>query len=99
MALKKNVTDDKGITINYFRIANIEQNFINPQPIVEVYVYGYADESFRLIEKQENDINKQTVIYFDRFYLPLNDDLGYARADIYNRLKNEIPLFMGAEDC
>ena len=99
MALKKIITNDKGITTEYFRIANIEQNFINPQPLLEIYIYGYTDESFRLTEKDEADKDKQTVVYFERFQLPLDDTKGYSREDIYNRLKTEVPLFEGAEDC
>ena len=99
VALKKQITDDKGVVINYFRIADIDQNFINPEPILEIYVYGYANENFRLVEKNEADKDKQTVIYFERFQLPLDDTKGYSREDIYNRLKTEVPLFEGAEDC
>ena len=99
MALKKQITNDKGVVINYFRIADIDQNFINPEPILEVYIYGYVNENFRLMEKNEADKDKQTVVYFECFRLPLDDTKGYSREDIYNRLKTEVPLFKGAEDC
>jgi hypothetical protein len=99
MALNKKIIGDKGIVVNYFRIADISQNYINPEPELEVYIYGYANEDFRLIEKEEGDKDKQTVVYFERFQLPLDDTKGYSREDIYNRLKTEVPLFEGAEDC
>ena len=51
------------------------------------------------MEKNEADKDKQTVVYFECFRLPLDDTKGYSRKDIYNRLKTEVPLFKGAEDC
>lgn len=99
MALKNKVIDDKGITAEYFRIANIEQNFINNEPILSIYVYGYAGDSFRVAEKEKQDSNYQNVIWFERFNLPLDDTKGYSRKDIYNRLKSEVEIFYGSEDC
>lgn len=99
MALKNKVIDDKGVAAEYFRIANIEQNFINNESFLSIYVYGYAGDSFRIAEKQNEDKNYQNVIWYERFRLPLDDKKGYSRNDIYKRLKSEINIFKDSEDC
>lgn len=98
MALKKTITDDKGIVITYFRIADIDQNFINPESYLTVYIYGYADEGLREEEKTLADKDIQKVIYWERFNFPIDDTKGYSRADIYERLKNEVSMFSDAID-
>jgi len=99
MALHKEVVLDKGIVARYFRIAEIDQNFINEEDKLAVYIYGYADESYRIAEKERQDDDMQEIVYYQHIELPLDDEKGYSRAQIYNRLKVEVPLFEGAEDC
>lgn len=99
MALKKEIILEKGIVANYFRIASITQNFINQDPILDVYIYGYANENYRNEEKEIADDDIQKVVSFNNYRLLMDDEKGYSREDIYNRIKSEIPEFDGAEDC
>ena len=99
MALKKKIILEKGIVANYFRIASITQNFINKDLILDVYMYGYANENYRNEEKEIADDDIQKVVSFNNYRLLMDDEKGYSREDIYNRIKSEIPEFDGAEDC
>ncbi len=100
MALKKTVTNEIGITSVYHRIADIQQNFINAEGILTIYVYHYAGADYRDIEKERiaTDIDFQAICGTSRYTLPVNDSLGCTRADIYNRLKTEVDIFEDAED-
>lgn len=100
MALLKERVDENGIISSYHRIANIQQNFINHEPLIEVYVYHYTSENFRNIEKIkiEEDGDYQNVVGFSRYIFELNDSLGATRTDFYNRMKNEIEEYFEAED-
>lgn len=99
MALHKEVVLDKGIVAKYFRIAEIDQNFINKEDKFTVYVYGYADESYRFLEKERQDDDMQEIVYFDHIEFSFDDAKGYSRQQIYDRLKTEVPLFEGSIDC
>ncbi len=99
MALHKEVILDKGIVAKYFRIAEIDQNFINKEDKFTVYVYGYADKSYRLLEKERQSDDMQEIVYFEHIEFLFDNAKGYSRQQIYNRLKTEIPLFEGAIDC
>lgn len=48
MALKKQITENNGITVSYHKISRIEVN-VNNQ--VSILVESYLDESFRQYEK------------------------------------------------
>ena len=98
MAVKKNFVDDKGVPTNYFRIAHIEENYLNPDPIIVVYVIGYADKSFRDKEKEARDVNVDKSNYHNRFILTPDDTKGYGRNNFYKRLKEEVELFKDAID-
>jgi hypothetical protein len=98
MALHKATTNEIGVPTSYFRIAHIEENYMNPEPHLIVYVYGYADETFRESEKIISDKDVQKCNFRDRYELEVDDTKGYGRAALYARLKNEIPMFEGAED-
>ena len=96
MALKKAITDERGITATYFRVAAIIEQYLTDVPVITVQLYGYADESYRESEKQENRQNLSNA--FKEVYLTASDEQGYARADIYKRLAAEITEFAGAKE-
>lgn len=98
MALSINYVNETGIVSKYFRIADIDQNFLNPESFMTVYVYGYTDEGYRETEKTLADKDTQKINFTERFQLAIDDTKGYSRADIYERLKNEVSIFLGAID-
>lgn len=100
MALLKELRDDRGIVSFYHRIANIQQNFINAEPVIEVYVYHYSEAEYREIEKQKivENIDFQNIVGTDRYLFEVNDSLGATRHSFYERLKAEVPEYEGATD-
>ncbi|MHB8962957.1 MAG: hypothetical protein ACYC5K_07355 [Saccharofermentanales bacterium] len=96
MALKKQLVLEKGIVASYFRIANITQNFINTEPLLDVYIYGYTDKTYRDNEKAVSDNNCQEIVFSKFYQLPIDDKKGYSREDIYKRIIKELPEFKGA---
>ncbi len=97
MALNKHLVLEKGIAARYFRIANITQNFINTEPILDVYIYGYTDKTYRDKEKAVQDNNYQEIVFSKFYQLPIDDKKGYSREDIYKRIIEELPEFKGAK--
>lgn len=53
MALIKNFTTDSGITVNYHRIVSISKEGAE---IVKVILHSYVDESYRNLEKTNDDL-------------------------------------------
>lgn len=98
MALYKEIINDKGVLTKYHRIANIEQNFLNQEPRLTVYMKSYSDDNFRSLEKNSENNDIETAIEFEHITLPLDDSKGATRDDIYKRLKEEVEKFKDAED-
>lgn len=98
MALFKEFIDERGIKSHYHRIANIQQNFINATPIVEVYVYHYSEAEYREIEKIKiaEDVHFQNIVGTDRYVFELDDTKGATRADFYIRMVEELPEYANA---
>ncbi|MBW8380965.1 MAG: hypothetical protein K0M69_00375 [Youngiibacter sp.] len=98
MALKKDFIDEVGTKTSYFRIAHIEENYLNPESFLTVYVKGYADKSYRDREKEVADKDRTFENYRERFRLSPDDNKGYGRGNLYKRLKTEVELFNDAVD-
>lgn len=99
MALFKEFVDERGITSHYHRIADIQQNFINATPVVEVYVYHYSETEYREIEKVKivEDVDFQNIVGTDSYVFELDDTKGATRADFYKRMIEELPEYANAE--
>jgi len=98
MAIKKIITTENGNEVSYFRIASINQNYINPTHVLEVYIYGYKSEDYRQTEKIKADRDFQTVLSFKHYILPLSSEDDSSMSGVYKRIKEEIPEFENAED-
>lgn len=100
MALQKELIDSRGIVSRYHRIANIQQNFINHEPILEIYLYHYSDIGYRSAEKVEilENIDFQNIVGTSVHRLIVDESKGATRSDIYQRLKTEVPEFEGSVD-
>lgn len=96
MALKKEINDDRGNTSSYFRVVATIERYNLPEPVITVQLFGYRDANFR--QKEIDNPNLQASNSFKEIVLRVNDKLGNARADVYARLKAEVPEFSGAED-
>jgi len=96
MALQKTITDDRGITATYFRVAAIIEQYATDIPVITVQLFGYADATYRDREKLGGV--QSLANSFKEVYLSAADELGYARTDIYKRLAAEIPEFAGSKD-
>jgi hypothetical protein len=96
MALQKTITDDKGVTATYFRVAAIIEQYASEIPTITVQLFGYADATYRDREKLGGI--QSLANSFKEVYLSASDEQGYARADIYKRLAAEIPEFIGSKE-
>ncbi|HAL74562.1 MAG TPA: hypothetical protein DCM45_05645 [Clostridiales bacterium] len=96
MALQKTITDDRGITATYFRVAAIIEQYSTDIPVITVQLLGYADSTYRDREKLGGV--QSLANSFKEVYLSASDEQGYARADIYKRLAAEIPEFIGSKE-
>lgn len=96
MALQKTITDDKGITATYFRVAAIIEQYTSDIPVITVQLFGYADATYRDREKLGGVVSLANS--FKEVYLSAADELGYTRTDIYKRLASEIPEFTGSKE-
>jgi len=96
MALQKTITDDRGITATYFRVAAIIEQYTSDTPTITVQLFGYADATYRDREKLGGVLSLANS--FKEVYLTAVDELGYARVDIYKRLATEIPEFTGSKE-
>ena len=90
MALTKDVTLDNGVTVNYWKIVELQYNSV--QKTINVLVNGWVSEEYR--EKNAPAIS--TFIYFindvDPTVFNENDALSY----VYGKLKtNEVKSDMG----
>ena len=95
MALQKAITDERGITAAYFRIAAIIGQYASEVPVITVQLLGYADGTYRDKEKLSSNQNLSNT--FKEVYLTADDQQGYTRADIYKRLTTEIADFAGSK--
>lgn len=96
MALQKTITDDRGITATYFRVAAIIEQYTSDVPVITVQLLGYADASYR--EREKLSAGQSLANAYKEVYLSASDAQGYARADIYKRLATEIPEFAGSKE-
>ena len=96
MALQKAMTDERGITAAYFRIAAIIGQYSTDVPIITVQLFGYADDTYR--EKEKLSSNQNLSNTFKEVYLAADDKQGYTRADIYKRLTTDIADFAGSKE-
>lgn len=98
MALKKTYKNAIGIPTEYFRIADINENYINPEPVITVYVKGYADATYRDTEKKAKDKDVDMSNFTERYTFLPDDTKGYGLANMYGRLKNEVEFFKDSTD-
>lgn len=96
MALQKAITDDRGITATYFRVAAIIEQYTSDVPVITVQLLGYADASYR--DREKLNTGQSLANAYKEVYLSASDEQGYARADIYKRLAAEIPEFSGSKE-
>ncbi len=96
MALQKTITDEKGITATYFRIAAIIGQYMSDTPVITVQLLGYADAAYR--EREKSEEGQSLANAFKEIYLSAEDELGYARTDIYKRLVAETTEFAGSKE-
>lgn len=86
MALQKEVSHDSGVTIEYWRIIELRQNY--ETNVSHIIVGGYLSENSRL-----DGNSKFATMEVDSYLLPLDDTLSEA----YNFLKT-LPFFKDALD-
>lgn len=96
MALKKNITLDNGIVLNYHRIVSVN-NITNQQSIIEVA--SYINEEQREKEKEWYENNEEDMnVFIETKYYSKEYDENLNVTNAYDYLKT-LEEFKDAEDC
>lgn len=94
MALKKKITTENGIPVEYHRVSTVCVN-VNCECVV--VVYGYADGGIRAMELEDDGEERYPMhVHEDVLSIPYSDDLNVSKA--YEWLKT-LPRYEGAEDA
>lgn len=100
MGLKKHVTLDNGVQLNYFRVVSLNV-ITNEQNIIEVAGYTSQakrrEESAALDEARETGQYPETNVFISTEYFNASYDQHMTVASAYEWLK-ALPEFEGAED-
>ncbi len=96
MALRKTITDERGVNATYFRVTAILEQYLTDIPVITVQLLGYADETYREREKLSSGFCLSNS--FKEIILPPDDEQGYTRTDIYKRLTTETAEFAGSKE-
>lgn len=94
MALIKAIELENGVTVNYHRIARIE-NIINCETIIEVA--SYTSKAKREEEKTALDNHEPMDVYIKTRYIPMKYEQSMDIVGAYEYLKT-LEDFDGAED-
>lgn len=94
MALIKAIELENGVTVNYHRIARID-NIINCETIIEVA--SYTSKAKREEEKEALDNHEPMDVYIKTRYIPMQYEQSMDIVGAYEYLKT-LEDFDGAED-
>lgn len=94
MGLIKPILHANGIITNYTKIERVMVNY-SGEGSIEVVVSEYVDQSIR----ERLKAGEMLSAYGEKnYYIPLGDQ-NCDRANLYTRLKAEMPELAGAEDA
>lgn len=91
MALKIDITNNKGVMASYHRIISITQVYDNENKGIHINLAGYVNKEYR--DKEDDTIVMNTPIFLN---FDASED--YSRKKIYDRIKNEIQELSTAEN-
>lgn len=97
MALNKKIIKHNGLSTTYHKIRNVNIDCSGEQTVMTILIDSYADESYRVKEKNEELFNAalSTDVYVVEADIK-NDNLSFS--DIYKKLK-KLDIFADAKDC
>lgn len=97
MALNKKIIKNNGLSTSYHKIRNVNMDCSGEQTIMTILIDSYADENYRIKEKNEEIIN--AALSTDAYIVEVdtkNDNLNFS--NIYKKLK-KLDVFEDATDC
>ena len=97
MALKKGITLDNGITLEYHRVVSVN-NITNKDSIIEVGSYINEEQRNREIEWYESGSQDSINVFINTEYHSKEYDKDLNVDSAYEYLKT-LEIFNGAEDC
>ena len=100
MALRLDITDQRGVTAGYHRIISITQVYDGKQNGVHINLAGYVSRAYRdtEIDPLVNPDNQSFVVSNIPVFLPFLDIESYTLGALYTRLKAEIPELSASTD-
>ena len=95
MALKKAITNKKGVTTNYHKIGNFSvRKTDNERYTICAQVLSFVSEEYRRLSEANAVVNIDYIVRADADEISTTPILALA----YDKLKT-LPTFDGAEDC
>lgn len=95
MALKKAITNQKGVTTNYHKIGNFSiRKTPDEKYVICVQVLSFVSEEYRRLSETNSIVNIDYLVRAEADEISTTPILTLA----YNKLK-ALPTFDGAEDC
>lgn len=94
MAIKKHITLDNGVLVNYHRVVSVN-NVTNHASIIEVASYTDKEKREEEVEKLSKGEDMNIFIYTEYISSPYNENLNVVKA--YDYLK-ELDKFKGCID-
>jgi len=106
MALRLDITDQRGVTAGYHRIISVTQVYERGQAGIHINLAGYVSRAFR--EKEINVTSDKEVNSAEQnqsfsvtnvpVFLPFLDVENFQLSALYTRLKAEIPELSASTD-
>lgn len=99
MALNLPIRSEKGVVATYHRALLVTQVYEPSNAGVHINLAGYASKEYRDIEKEKQALGEQCdmIITNTPIKLPFTDN-DFSLANIYARLKEEIPELANSLD-